>query len=302
MEHKNVYTAVTITLGAVFFYSLANLVLNLFNSYGLQPMYLLYFIPVLIGITGLLLFLTSGYKKSGLLRMYMCFQVFNFPFLVFYYYNFFFNRPDEFGVSNITIPWQFYVSILINILSFAASAAGLWYIGKRRLPKITYFGEGDSKVGQFVPASGGLRFANRLIDGVIISYTVFWAVSSFFSVRRFSSFRDYDITDSPALLYLIEIPAILIYYLLLEGVFNTTAGKCATNTTIVNDSGERPGFAKIAGRTFCRLIPFDAFSFFGACARGWHDSIPNTYVVESIDAGDVHEHEITLDAEKEIQQ
>jgi hypothetical protein len=43
-------------------------------------------------------------------------------------------------------------------------------------------------------------------------------------------------------------------------------------------------------------------SFLGAGARGWHDSLPNTYVVESIDVDDVQEYEITLDAETNMQQ
>ncbi len=300
MEYKKVYTAVTIGLGAVFFYSLFNLFLNLFKGFGFQFTYFLYFIPVLVGITGLLIFVTSGYKKSGLLRMYMCYQVFSCPFMIFYYYNFFFNRPVDFMNAPISISWQFYAGIFLNIIAVAAGVIGLWYIGKRRLPKITYFGQGENKVGQFVPANGSLRFANRIIDGLLIIYTAFWSVSSYFSFRSSSFYRHDDITDSPALLYIIEIPALIIYYLLLEGIFNTTAGKCATNTTIVNNSAEKPGFAKILGRTFCRLIPFDAFSFFAAGARGWHDSIPNTYVVETVDIDDAAD-EITLDAELDMQ-
>lgn len=301
MEHKKVYDAISIILGVLFLYALFNLVQGLVKTYSYTFAYFFYIILVLLGITGLLLFVTSGYKKSGLLRVFMCYEIFSFPFTAFYYYTIL-NRDTSLPYMNYSFGWQFYAGIIVNLLYVAVSAVGLWYISKKRVPKIIYFGTGENRTGQFAPANGGLRFANRLIDAVIIITVLLRSLTSYYSAGGNNFFRSADIDESPLLLYLIEIPAIIIYYLLLEGIFNTTAGKSATNTTIVNDSGERPGFAKILGRTFCRLIPFDALSFLGAGARGWHDSIPNTYVVESIDAGDIHEHEITLDAEKEMQQ
>lgn len=302
MEYKKVYAAVSIAIGVVLLYALFNLVWGLLQQYSFSSEYLLYFLPVIIGITGLLIFITTGYKKSGLLRLFMCYEVFNFPFVLFYYATLFYNTSSSLGQPSFITSWQFYIGIFFNLLIAAASAIGLWYIGKRRLPKITYFGEGYNKVGQFVPATAGLRFANRVIDGVFISFIMLRSLFSFFSLRHTSSYNSrYDLTDSPLLLYAVTIPAIIIYYLLLEGIFNTTAGKSATNTTIVNEHGDRPGFVKILGRTFCRLIPFEAFSFLGAAARGWHDILPNTYVVESIDVDDVQEYEITLDAETNMQ-
>lgn len=298
MEHKKIYDAVSIALGVLFLYALYNLVQGFIYNHTFTPAYFFYITPVLLGITGLLIFVTSGYKKSGLLRVFMCYELFAFPFTVFYYYTIF-TRDTSLPYMNYSLGWQFYAGIAVNLLYVTVSAVGLWYITKKRVPKIIYFGTGENRVGQFAPANGGLRFANRLIDAIIIVTVALRSISSFYSLRNGFN-RSIDIEDSPFLLYLIEIPAIIIYYLLLEGIFNTTAGKSATNTTIVNDSGERPGFAKILGRTFCRLIPFDALSFFGAGARGWHDRIPNTYVVESIDADDVHEHEITLDAETNL--
>ena len=80
-------------------------------------------------------------------------------------------------------------------------------------------------------------------------------------------------------------------------MFNTTPGKCATNTVIVNEAGNRPNFGQILGRTFARLIPFDALSFFSA--RGWHDSLSGTYVVSAAN-NETATDEITLDAEQNI--
>jgi uncharacterized RDD family membrane protein YckC len=53
-----------------------------------------------------------------------------------------------------------------------------------------------------------------------------------------------------------------------------------TPEPIVDASGNKPSFGKIVGRNFARLIPFEACSFLGSSARGWHDSLSGTYVVK----------------------
>ena len=82
---------------------------------------------------------------------------------------------------------------------------------------------------------------------------------------------------------MLELPFLILYYLFFESIFQSTPGKALTNTIVVNDNGQRPRFIQLLGRTFGRLIPFDALSFFGNDARGWHDSLPGTYVVEATD-------------------
>jgi uncharacterized RDD family membrane protein YckC len=58
-----------------------------------------------------------------------------------------------------------------------------------------------------------------------------------------------------------------------------TLGKLITRTSVVDAEGRRPTFKQVLGRTFSRIIPFEPFSFFGKDARGWHDSMSNTFVV-----------------------
>jgi hypothetical protein len=298
MKYLKIYSAVAVVYTLVFLHAIFNFVYGLFqNAFFFSAQYFFYMIPVVVGIIGLLIFVTSGYKKSALLRTYMCYQIFGFPFLLFYYYNAFINGSTHASEFAVSLTWRFYLSVFLNFLLMAASVIGLIYIEKRRQPKINYFGHGEGRVGQFVPAKGSLRLANRIIDAIIISVTAITAISNFLRLRHGIYDGDEDMFENPMLLYAVLIPALVIYYLLLEGIFNTTAGKCATNTTIVNDTGERPNFGKILGRTFSRLIPFDAFSFLNAGARGWHDSIPNTYVVESIDQDEAADQEITLDAD-----
>ena len=51
-----------------------------------------------------------------------------------------------------------------------------------------------------------------------------------------------------------------------------TLGKFITGTKVVSADGETPTASQIVGRTFCRMIPFEAFSFAReTCPVGWHD-------------------------------
>ena len=70
---------------------------------------------------------------------------------------------------------------------------------------------------------------------------------------------------------------IVAYYVFFEGLWGRTPGKLLFGTTVVNEAGGKPTIGQVFGRTLCRFIPFEAFSFFGK--RGWHDSISKTQVV-----------------------
>ncbi|MEI9957598.1 MAG: RDD family protein [Ferruginibacter sp.] len=174
-------------------------------------------------------------------------------------------------------------------MGFISSIIGLRTLSFNKTANLTFINYENERTAQFSPAPAGLRFTNRLIDAVLILYILWINASSLIAYFNFNI--------SPRFYFLLEIPFLLFYYIILEGIFNTSAGKCATNTTIVNMQGERPSFAQILGRTFCRLIPFEAFSFLGEGARGWHDSLTNTYVTDSINKEDFEMNEFTLDAE-----
>ena len=294
MSPKKLYTAITAVLGALLLYALYNIIMSFVRGYSLDWQFILYFLPTVAGITGLLIFATSGFKRSGLLRLYMCYELVSFPFTVLFYISFFSRDYGEFTYRP-PVDWGFYLGVVLDLLYLASCSVGLWYLSKKRVPKISYFGEGSNRTGQFEPAGGGLRFANLVIDRLLFVFVLFKGANNYFWGGSFLG------GGYSGLLILFEGAGLIIYYLLLESIFNTTAGKCATNTTIVNNSGQRPGFGQVLGRTFCRLIPFEAFSFFAAGARGWHDSIPNTYVVETVDEEAAALNEITLDAEMNTQ-
>ena len=71
----------------------------------------------------------------------------------------------------------------------------------------------------------------------------------------------------------------LLYYNVFEIFSARTLGKLITQTIVVDENGEKPNHETILVRSLCRLIPFEVLSFIGMPARGWHDSISKTYVV-----------------------
>lgn len=128
-----------------------------------------------------------------------------------------------------------------------------------------------------VPGGQGARFANLIIDyfaqfalGFVVGI-----VAVIIGGEQAAVFLD----ETPGLV--IGIPILLAYYFVLEATTGRTLGKLITGTKVVNQDGGTPTLGQIAGRTFCRLIPFEAFSFFGTPPRGWHDSIPKTFVVKT---------------------
>jgi uncharacterized RDD family membrane protein YckC len=71
----------------------------------------------------------------------------------------------------------------------------------------------------------------------------------------------------------------VLYYWLFEATTGQTLGKMILGMKIIKDDGSTPTSLNILGRSFCRLIPFDALSLLLG-ERAWHDSIPEIRVVD----------------------
>lgn len=80
---------------------------------------------------------------------------------------------------------------------------------------------------------------------------------------------------------------LLVYYVPQEMAGGRTLGKRIMKTKAVAEDGSELTVGQAFGRTLCRFIPFEAFSFLGGNGqpRGWHDKIPKTKVV-SLKTGD----------------
>jgi uncharacterized RDD family membrane protein YckC len=130
-------------------------------------------------------------------------------------------------------------------------------------------------------ASHNQRFLNLLMDYIaqlfmfiiIIPFAVMTAESN--GNKEFiTNFAKNDIAQ-----YTFFACLALVYYNVFEILFARTVGKFITQTIVVDENGEKPNYESILMRTICRLIPLEIFSFIGMPARGWHDSISKTYVV-----------------------
>jgi uncharacterized RDD family membrane protein YckC len=124
-----------------------------------------------------------------------------------------------------------------------------------------------------IPASRGRRFGTFIVD-----YVCFLGVSAGIGIllvllRGETAMA--EIEQIPDFLFGIVIMS--AYYIFFESLWGRTPGKLVFGTIMVNAQGSKPSFGQIIGRTLSRFIPFEAFSCLGE--RGWHDSIPNTYVV-----------------------
>lgn len=121
-----------------------------------------------------------------------------------------------------------------------------------------------------IGASQGKRFVNMLVDS--IASRVFSIGFVLFGARADLGGAFAGIA---ALLFMIG------YYVFLELAFQATLGKLITGTRVVTLSGGHPSFMQVLGRTLCRFVPFEPFSFFSSNRPiGWHDRWSNTRVVD----------------------
>ncbi|HRG07061.1 MAG TPA: RDD family protein [Cyclobacteriaceae bacterium] len=133
-------------------------------------------------------------------------------------------------------------------------------------------------------ASTGQRFLNYLIDTVVyyLLIIVFVFVGGIaIALLAPDSLTDIDEESSgfTLLSYVIAILIMVGYYTFMESVFGRTIGKFITGTYVVTKDGKTPGTGTIFLRSLSRLVPFEAFSFLGDGARGWHDTWTDTWVI-----------------------
>ncbi len=280
MDHKKTYTAISVAMGIVFLYSLS-WTIKFWFSEGFLITGAAYWINILFGffgMAGLIIFVNTKFRSSTILRIYMCKVVLTLPDNIIYHYTVFSNADLRNRAEG-----KLYLGLAVSLIMIIACIIGLWLLTRQRTPKLTHYMIGsESAVAEFSPVSAWSRLANYVTDIALIYYAsyTFWQSLRYVAAVTRQGYTAYDqgfpVEFVPLLIF-------LLYYLILEGIFNTTAGKCATNTVIVNSSGDIPSVGQRIGRILCRLIPFEAFSFLGRNARGWHDTITDTYVVASKD-------------------
>jgi uncharacterized RDD family membrane protein YckC len=130
----------------------------------------------------------------------------------------------------------------------------------------------NSKTEIYEYASTGKRFANYIIDRIVLLILIFICGMLYAIAFPFSG------EMSTLTSYLIGYSVLILYYTILESTTGKTIGKMITGTRVLNDDNSSPSFGTIFKRSLCRIIPFEAFSFLGG-NNGWHDTLTYTQVV-----------------------
>jgi uncharacterized RDD family membrane protein YckC len=137
------------------------------------------------------------------------------------------------------------------------------------------------RVTEDILASHRERFLNLLMDyvGQIFLYIIAFVIAG--TIAQANGNKDFmpNFVKNDIAQYTFATCVTLFYYNVFEIFTSRTIGKFITQTIVVDENGEKPNHESILVRSLCRLIPFEMLSFLGMPARGWHDSISKTYVV-----------------------
>lgn len=135
-------------------------------------------------------------------------------------------------------------------------------------------------------ASKGQRLINFIID-LVVQYVVWISVGTtiaiFADVANSFYLKNWISNMGAVERGLSFVIIVVLYYYLTELYFSRTIAKFLTQTFVIMKDGSKPNYRTILKRTLCRLIPFEAFSFLGGIAGGWHDSMSQTYVVKKVE-------------------
>lgn len=131
----------------------------------------------------------------------------------------------------------------------------------------------------FNTAGHGQRFLNYLIDIAFLIIILF--VGAFIYGIIAGGIAVEDEEEGGLMFQVIFLGGFTLYYAICECLTGRTLGKVITGTKVVDANGNNPSFGKALVRSLCRHIPFEPFSVLSSDARGWHDSIPKTWVVRT---------------------
>lgn len=148
-------------------------------------------------------------------------------------------------------------------------------------------GEPSSEVfaGGLPLATQGQRFVHLMSDQIIIQICSFVAGLVFGGMYIASNggtaLSPAEATALDLVGFALGLVVVIGYFIGMDALFKRTVGKMITGTRVVMVNGGVPSFGQIIGRSFARIIPFEAFSFLGKIPCGWHDTLSGTRVIKS---------------------
>jgi uncharacterized RDD family membrane protein YckC len=138
----------------------------------------------------------------------------------------------------------------------------------------------ESPFDKFEYATVGQRFLNYLIDLVILYIVAIGMATASIVVANAIKGTQTNVGGLfQELLLILMIVLVVLYYTFIEGASNgRSVGKLVTRTKVVNDDGSEISWKNALVRSLCRIIPFEAFTGFGAYPL--HDRISHTKVIK----------------------
>ena len=184
------------------------------------------------------------------------------------------NKTDEELIKIVTVNRAKYQELAIET---AEKEIDLRKIDASQFEKITAKVEIENQVIKKIEnntVGSRIRFVNFLIDFMVIFILYFIIVPVIETFLPLVNQTERAIYRIGSLVFFVAL-----YYIPLEHGFQKTLGKIVTKTKVVTLEGNKPELIDIISRTFCRLIPFDRFSFFYS-RNGFHDAISRTKVIK----------------------
>lgn len=286
---------ITLLFGAFFSYSLYSWGVTIYQLYstsyyhvlastfpGMLVRQVVSFMITLTGMAALIQFYTSGFRRTQFFRAYLIFIMLSSALYILMNGVILLINPGQIGDMRTML-----LMMVVATGSLIVYVFTLKTLTSRRLPQVEIkTNEDGTLVSHYLPATLTRRFLNRAFD-MLLFLVVAYVNFDFLQV----SFEKYlNTPHGPFVQLLLVNPMVynvfygtivLLYYTLMEYFFHTTFGKTITNTTIVDVHGGFPFGRTIILRSFCRLIPADALSFFFSSGnRGWHDRLSDTAVVK----------------------
>ncbi len=143
----------------------------------------------------------------------------------------------------------------------------------------------DAEPVELEMASQGKRFGTFVIDRILSFGLSMIIALLYFAINPDAAERlEANNAFAKVIDYALGYLSLFIYYTFFEAVCNgRTIGKIICGTRALTVDGEIMDAGTVVKRTLCRMVPFDAFSFLGAYANGWHDRWSDTMVVNEAD-------------------
>lgn len=186
------------------------------------------------------------------------------------------NKTDEELIKIVTVNRTKYQDLAIQ----AAEKEIDWRkIDTSQFEKITAKVEIENQVIKKIEnntVGSRIRFLNFTIDFIVVFILYFIVEPAFEGFLPLTSRAELSIFRISFLIFFISL-----YYIPFEYKTQKTLGKIITKTKVVTLEGNKPELMDIVSRTFCRLIPFDRFSFLYS-RNGFHDAISRTKVIKDI--------------------